>query len=384
MNWLTGGRTGEAKRFISQLADLNKRERAAQELVRLGADAVPGMIEALQTNDESLPPLYGQILIRIGSPAIPALTKALGTAHPLVRGRVAEILGMARNDQAIPALLDALRSEFYTVRAKAAIALGNIGNPKAIEPLLKLLRDPEGEVRIGALQSVGKFSDPGTFDKIANVLLDDPIIEVRQAAARVLGNTGHPSAGFFLMEALRDSFWWYEREQAAGDLLQAIENIGVPVVDSLIEALGDREGTVRKFAALILGKIGDPRAIEELGMTLYDLHHDVGFAAAESLARFGAPAIKVLSEALSHPEPSVREHAVIGLGEIQDVRVTPILIEMVKDPERRVQKQAVQSLSQLRDEHALSALRVIAADRSDRELSMLAKQYLEGDSSFSS
>jgi HEAT repeat protein len=382
MNWLTGGRTSEAKRFISQLADLNKRDRAAQELIRLGTDAVLPLIEALQTTDASLPPLYGQILIRIGSPAIPTLTKALTTAHPLVRGRVADILGLTRDDNAVPALIDALRSEFYTVRAKAATALGDIGNPKAIEPLLKVLRDPEGEVRIAAVLSVGKFCDPATFDKIANVLLDDPIIEVRQAAARALGNTRHPNAGFFLMEALRDSFWWYEREHAAGDLLQAIEHIGFPVVDALIEALGDREGTVRKFAASILGKIGDPRAIEELGMTLYDLHHDVRFAAAESLARFGPPAIRVLNEALSHPEPSIREYAVFGLGNIQDVRVAPILIEMVKDPERSVQKQAVHSLGQLRDEHAISALRIIAADRNDRELSMLAKQFLEGDSHF--
>jgi HEAT repeat protein len=107
------------------------------------------------------------------------------------------------------------------------------------------------------------------------------------------------------------------------------------------------------------------------------LHHDVGYAAAEALARFGAPAIKILSEALNHPEPSIRLHAVFGLGKIQDVRVAPLLIEMVKDPDRSVQKQAIQSLGQLQDEHALSALRVIAADRSDRELSMIAKRFLE-------
>jgi len=376
MNWLTGGKTGEVKRLISQLADSAKRDRAAQELIRLGAEAAPMLIEALQTKDLDLLPLYGQILLRIGKPVTPALTKALVTAHPLIRGRVAEILAVMKDDSAVPALLDALRGEFFTVRAKAAAALGNIGNPQSIEPLLHALKDSEAEVRMAAVLGVGKYRDPSTFDEIANVLLDDPVLEVRQAAARALGNGRHPDAVFFLMQALRDAFWWYEREQAAGDLLQAIENMGTFAVDSLVKALVDREGTVRKFAAVILGKIGDPRAIEELGMTLYDLHHEVSQTAAESLAKFGAPAIGVFSDALRHPEASVRECAVLGLGKIRDARVVPLLIDMLQDPVRTVQKQALLSLGQFRDARVVSTLQIIASDRNDREFSTLAKQLL--------
>jgi HEAT repeat protein len=377
MNWFTGGKAGEARRLISQLAYSNKRDRATQELIRLGADAAPVLIEALQTNDQSLLPLYQQVLVKIGKPAIPALMKGLVTAHPLIRGRVAEVLGVMKDDSTVPALLDALRGEYFTVRAKAATALGNIGHPTVLESLLRAMNDPEAEVRKAAVIAVGRYRDPSTFDKISSILLDDPIIDVRQAAATALGHTRHPDAVFFLMEAIRDAFWWYEREGAASDLLQAIENIGIPAVPSLIEALGDREGTVRKFAAAILGKIGDPRAVEELGMTVYDLHHDVSQAAAEALARFGSPAVGVLGEALRHPESTVREHAVIGLGKIQDVRVAPLLIEMLHDPERTVQKQAITALGASLDSRATSALQIIASDRNDRELSALAKQTLE-------
>ncbi|MEW6406619.1 MAG: HEAT repeat domain-containing protein [Chloroflexota bacterium] len=379
MNWLTGGKTGEVKRLISQLADSSKRDRAAQELIRLGTEAAPVLIEALQTSDPNLVSLYQQILARIPS-ATPMLTKALANAHPLVRGRIAEIFAVTCDRAAAPALLDALRGEFYTVRARAATALGNIGDLEFMEALMSALTDREAEVRIAAVTALGKYREPYTFDAMSNLLLDDPILEVRQAAARALGNTKHPDAVFFLVQALRDAFWWYEREQAATDLLKAIEMMGTPAVDPLIEALGDREGTVRKFAALILGKIGDTRAIEELGMTLYDLHHDVSLAAAEALSKFGAPAVKVLADALRHPEPAVRLHAVMGLGRIKDPRVAPILIETLHDPERLVQKEAVQALGQIRDEAALSALRVIAMNRNDREFSMLAKQLL-GNSS---
>ena len=376
MDWLTGGKQGEAKRLIFQLSDVTKRERAAQELLRLGADAVTPLLEALQTRDPDLLPLYQQILARIPA-ATPTLIKLMGSAHPVIRGRIAEIFTINKERAAVPALLDALDGEYFTVRSRAALALAKIGEPKAKQKLLNLLKDPEDEVRIAACLALAYFRDPSTFDDITNVLLDDPKIEVRQAAARGLGNTQHSAALPYLMEALRDSFWWYEREYAVGDLLQAIEKIGYAAVNPLIEALQDKEGTVRKFAAILLGKIGDPRAIEHLGMSLYDVHHEVGKASAESLAKFGGTSFQVLTEALSHPEMWIRIHAILGLTRIKDPRVTPILLRMLNDPEREVRKQVIHSLGELKDPRAASVLQQIMADRHDREFHALAKQALE-------
>jgi len=376
MDWLTGSKQGETKKHISRLADLTKRERAAQDLIKLGADSVEPLIDALQTEDSNLLPVYQQILAQIPS-AEPALIKALTTAHPLVRGQVVGVLGIRRDRTSIPALLEALKGEYFTVRSRAAVVLANFGDPNVIPALLPLLRDKEDEVRIAACIALGKFNDPSTFDEITNVLLDDPKIEVRQAAVHALGDGQHPAAIPFLMEALRDSFWWYEREQSAADLLRVIENMGVSVVEALIEALRDKEGTVRKFAAIILGKLEDPRALEELGMALYDLHHDVGRSAAEALTKFGSEAVNVLVGALNHPEPAIRENAIYALGQIQDARVASVLIEMLGDPERSVKSQAIQSLGQLDDTRAVPALQGIASDRADRELSALAKKTLE-------
>ena len=376
MDWFLGSRQGEAKRLIAQLADVSKRDRAAQELVHIGGDAVPALIEALETRDAHLLPYYQQILARIPA-ATPSLIKALQGAHPMVRGRVAEVFTISRDRNAVPALLEALQREYFTVRSRAALALGRIGDPKAKQPLLEALKDGEDEVRRAACLALGFFKDPSTFDDITNVLLDDPKIAVRQSAARALGNTGHPAALPYLMEALHDSYWWYEREYAAGDLLDAIEKMGTAAVEPLIQALQDKEGTVRKFAATLLGKLGDPRAIEPLGMALYDLHHEVGKVSAESLARFGSLALQLLVEALSHPEMWIRIHALRALSRIKDGRVTPILLQMLNDPEREVKKQVIQSLGELRDPRSSSALQEIMSNRADREMHALAKQALE-------
>ena len=376
MDWLIGSKQGEAKRLIAQLTDVTRRERAAQELIRLGSDAVSPLIEALQTRDGNLLPLYQQILARIPS-ATPLLLKALTTAHPIIRGRAAEVFAISKDRAATPALLQALQGEYFTVRSRAALALGKIRDAKAIPPLLSALKDPEDEVRIAACLALSSFKDPSTFDDITNVLLDDPKIDVRQAAARALGDTQHPAALPYLMEALHDSFWWYEREYAAVDLLSAIEKMGIAAVPPLIEALRDKEGTVRKFAATLLGQLGDPRAMEPLGMALYDLHHEVGKVAAESLARFGVPALDILVEALSHPEMWIRIHALEALAKIKDSRITPLLLQMLSDPEREVKKHAIVALAKLKDPRSSPALQELVANRADRELHTLAKQALE-------
>ena len=140
MNWLTGGPQAEAKRLIIQLADSAKRDIAAKELPKLGTDAVPPLIDALQTQDPGLVPIYQHILARIPS-ATPTLTKALATTthHPIVRARMAETLGISKDKSAIPVLLDALKDQYFTVRASAALALGNIGDVQVIPLLLPLL-----------------------------------------------------------------------------------------------------------------------------------------------------------------------------------------------------------------------------------------------------
>ena len=375
MDWFTNSKQNEVKKLIAQLADATKRNASAQELIRLGAESVPPLIDALQTQDLNLLAIYQQILARIPS-ASPELTKALRAAHPIIRGRVAEVFGLSKDKHAIPVLLEALHGEFFTVRARAASALANIGDRLVISEILPMLKDRENEVRIAACATLGSFNDPSTFDELANVALDDPMIEVRQAAVKALGDSKSPAAIPFLMEALRDSFWWFEREQSVRVLLNAIEGMGKPVVEPLIEALRDREGTVRKLAAIMLGNLQDARAIEELGMTLYDLHHEVSQTAAEALARFGAPAIDVLAEALIHPEASVREHAILGLGRIHDERVIPYLIEMLHDPAREVKRQAIQSLAEIKDRRAIPALQELVTDRSDRELAAFAKEVI--------
>jgi HEAT repeat protein len=377
MDWLTGGRTGEARRLISQLADPLKRERASGELVRLGAEAAPALVESLGSRDASMRALVSKILVQIGAPAIPVLSSALATAAPEIRSAAAQVLGSLGEKQAVPALLDALRGEYFAVRAAAAGALGTIRDGGVIPELTSALKDPEPEVRAAAVAALGEFATHDSLEAIANLLLDDPELMPRQKALQALVRTRREDVIPYLMEALRDSFWWYEREQAVAELMNAIANMGSATVPPLIEALGDAEGTVRRLAATLLGRLQDSRALEPLGMALYDTHFDVCQAAAESLAQFGRAALPLLLGALAHPEAWIRQQAIIGLVKIQDAQVAPALLVLLNDENRDVRKQAIQALGELREKSALAALQELAGSRVDREMAALAKQAIQ-------
>jgi HEAT repeat protein len=376
MDWLTG-KKDETQKWIAQLSNPAKRAAAANELLRLGPAAVDGLAEALGSRDTNLRVISAQLLVKLGITGIPRLKQILASAHPETRQLVADILGEIRHPSAVPALTEAARGQFFTVRARAASALAKIGDSKAVPVLIALLADNEPTVRIAAALAVGLFRDQSSLIRLSDLLLEDREIEVRQAAAQALAATLLPQAVPYFIEAMADSFWWYERENAAQPLLDALTKFGADAVEPLIGALRHYEGTVRRSAAIVLGRIGDTRAVEPLGMALYDMHDEVGHAAAEALTGFGAAALGVLGEALNHPEAGIRLHAVWALTKIKDVRVLPLLAKMLNDSDRHVLKQVIQSLGELRDPRALAVLTPIADNRGDRELSMLAREALK-------
>jgi len=233
--------------------------------------------------------------------------------------------------------------------------------------LLKALKDKEDDVRAFAVLTLGKFRNPTTFDDIANLLLDDPKIEVRQAVIYAFDETKTPVSDLPNASLARFILGYERGEGPASDLLQAIENMRQDAVGPLIEALSNAEGTVRKFAAILLERIGDERAIESLGMAIYDLHFDVGHAAAS---------LEALQEALTHPKRASANmpSAPSEKSNMQASRhycLKHSLTLSVSSENRRFNR-SVNCATR-----ALLHLQEIAANRIDRELAALAKQALQ-------
>jgi HEAT repeat protein len=126
---------------------------------------------------------------------------------------------------------------------------------------------------------------------------------------------------------------------------QALTKIGASAVEMLIDSL---KGSVRWYAILALGEIGDPRAVEPLIACLRDASPFVRQVAANALGKIkDSRAVEPLVDALSDPDETVRKNAVQALVEIGSFPAIEQFITMLGDPSEEVRMLAVRALVEI-------------------------------------
>ena len=138
--WIGGCQTPEQKieKLISKLQHKNPkvRQTAVVALTKMGKDAVPVLIQALQDGSRGIRASAAGVLGQIGSGAVdamPALIQVLRDQNPEVRQYAAGALGHIAAVDAVPALMQALKDQNPKVRNNAAWALEQIGTPEALK-----------------------------------------------------------------------------------------------------------------------------------------------------------------------------------------------------------------------------------------------------------
>jgi len=251
----------------------------------------------------------------------------------IVRAKAAaEALGKTRDPKAIPILIERLRKRGSFEMAKAAArALRHFDDPQVIQALTEVAanKNIDEKLREAAVQSLGDIGNPEVVDTLIPILEEDsakpyPTLgdTLRKETARALGRIGNPKAIEPLIRALQKERDWSKfglREA----FIDALGNFRDPqVTDALVGALsmdystaaaaaetlkklrdrraveplirivedGGKKGVYtdhrRRFAAQILGVLGDPRAIPALVNALHDHEEDIRKAARESLLAF--------------------------------------------------------------------------------------------------
>jgi Na+-transporting methylmalonyl-CoA/oxaloacetate decarboxylase gamma subunit len=132
----------QPKRPAAQTANAALRERIAQLIIALGDPQDPAHHQAADD------------LIAIGAPAVPALNEALSPTRPwLTAYRSAEILGQIGDGRAAGPLLEALRHPNSNVRWGAVRALAVVGDARALLELRRVAREDQSKTSWG--ESVG-------------------------------------------------------------------------------------------------------------------------------------------------------------------------------------------------------------------------------------
>lgn len=140
----------------------------------------------------------------------------------------------------------------------AAEALGDFEEEKIIKALIRAFKDVE-DVRFYVARDLGKFGKTAVPFLIET--LQDPDESMRRDAAWMLGNIGDERTIHPLTEALKD-----KDEEFRFHVARNLGKFEEPAMPYLLGALEDPDEHVRRYAAWILGVIGDERAVPALKM----------------------------------------------------------------------------------------------------------------------
>jgi HEAT repeat protein len=286
-------------------------------------EALPDLIAALGQLDETLRYAAVEAVLRYGHVAIPELVEALMSPQPLIREYAAELLGMLADVSAVAPLLALMQDEVVEVRQATIRALGSLGGDDAFEGLLQAVEDPA--TRDTALGVLVQLRDAPLTNDLRSYLqnyLYQGKPQRRGAAAHALSLFGDEVAVSILLNAMR--LLDDSIRQPAAEALAHVR--GTRAVNVLIEALGDRDWLIRQKAVEALSNIPDGRAVA----ALLPLVHD--------------------------PEWRVRKSLVLALGRMEDSRTFESLKMLGQDADLWIRRTVMDLCGQLEDSRAMEIL----------------------------
>ena len=160
---------------IASSGELKYRDKvdpAIESLAKLGAKAVPALIDKFTTKSARERLTIIKILKKIGSPALPDLIDALSRPEWLVVKRVCWTLGDISDSAAVLPLTGVAGHDNWQVREYSIRALGKIGDLQAVEVVIKSFNDPVGQVRKAAVVSAGQLNSAETISYLIQILGD--------------------------------------------------------------------------------------------------------------------------------------------------------------------------------------------------------------------
>jgi hypothetical protein len=212
--------------------------------------------------------------------------------------------------------------------------------------LLKERRWEDRGVRYGDVAEIGEE----VASEIAAAYDEDRLAKLLAAALAAGGVAGaepapsEPLPPDVVRERLAASDW--RVRFAALDQLEPAPE----ALDVVIQALGDRNPSVRRLAAVYLGDIGGPDVLAHLFRALQDDSAAVRRAAGDCLSDIGDPtATGPMAAALTDPSKLVRWRAARFLYEAGDASAVPALRAALDDPEFEVALQVRMALERIEE-----------------------------------
>ena len=220
-----------------------------------------------------------------------------------------------------------------------------------------MLLDSYAPVRVAALDGLWDCGDEKLVDPIINLMVDDPMIEVRVAAARSLSH--------FLM-----TFEWGQ-----------LPGVKMPTIfEALREAYEDPETAlpVKSAALEAMGPLSHPKVVEFIEKSFKGSSPELQQSALFAMGTSADPRwLPFLQDEMESPVADMRAEAARAAGAIGASESILQLSELIFDDDEDVARASVTALSQIGGEQANRVLEELLSDAALHHLYEAAEEAME-------
>ncbi len=284
-----------------------------------------------------------------------------------------------------PILIAQALNEALIDEVNEQITLGTFDDSdiELLQRLVNGLADKRGLVRLRFAETLAEIGEPAT-PLLIEALANDPNEVMRRAAAKTLTLIADPTAIPTLLHSFLNDRDTVVKNSAAGALAR-IGNAAAPALLDILASPEQPEDT-KGLAAWALAFMGS-EAAEYLYQALDSSSLDVRCAVIGAIGRVAQEqsddkSCNILINALTDPEPIIRNEAASVLGQVNHLPSVPHLILAVQDTDLDVRKAAINSLGKIGDRMAIAPLQAVLNDQHEvvRVLARLAIAQIERQS----
>jgi hypothetical protein len=224
--------------------------------------------------------------------------------------------------------------------------------------LRECLNDVDGQIRRLAIDGLWEDEKPTLVGRLAALLADDPVPNVRAAAATSLGRFVLLGALGEIAESAADQaerslrIAWArasELNDVRRRVLESLAYASDPTVSDLIEtAYYDDDELMRQSAVFAMGRSADRRWSKPVLAELRSRDAAMRFEATVSAGELGlAAAVQPLVQLMDDPDSNVREVAALALGKIGGREARRALEDALGGEDERLAQAAEDALEEL-------------------------------------
>jgi len=343
---------------------------AGEALVKLGPaaqSALPTLLKRFQQGDQQVEWVITELAKAVGPSAVPPLLSALQDPDAKIRQKAAEALGEMESNarSGVPGLTLALHDSDPAVVLVSALSLRKI-DPRdhaGVPALITLLSHPNPEVRAGAIVGLGEFGPDaaGAVPPLLKVWDEDPP-SLRKYVARTLGLIGQDAgAAIPRLIALLNS----QDQQEVAFAAEALSHLGEEAKAAIPKLLTLAEKDEHTWAAFTALAAMGPDAVPGL-VEIYRQGDRRHWWVAKAFMKQGpkaVAAVPALLEELGSDKPRRAALAAMVLGCIGEgaKEAVPRLAELIQDEDPHLRLRAAEALWKL-DRRTNAVLAVMVAE----------------------